>query len=156
MAGNFDYDKFTEALGKENKRMMKEAQQSAIGGVGKSLFGAVTTDNQKYGKTMANMYTGKKLKPGIGIGVGLAGVGLAVARMNRASTDLQGRDSAALNEWGNTRVARGLISNAPAPSASTVAPSVMAGGHITGNTSNANDLGATGDMVFGMHNKRHG
>lgn len=155
-----DYDLFSKVLKSEQNRRIKDAQNagikgvgSALGGIGKSALNASVTENKKYGKTLANLYTGKKLNPIIGAGVGLAGVGIGLSRMNSASTDLRGQDAAALNELGHTKVRRGLKSNAPAPSASTVAPSVMAGGHITGA---ANDMGATGDMVFGMHNKRHG
>lgn len=122
--------------------------------MGTDMFSAITTDN-KSGESIGNLFTGKKLNPLIGIGLGVAGVAANISRMNNASTNLRQNDAAHFNEIGNLSVKSRMQSTAPTASAQGVAPSVLAGGQQSGPGA-ADNLGATGDMVFGMHNKRHG
>lgn len=122
--------------------------------MGTSVSRAVMTNN-KAGEKMGNLFTGKKLNPLIGIGIGVAGVAANVGRMNSASTDLESNDAAHFNQLGNLGLRNRMQSTAPGASAQDVAPSILAGGQAP-SAGKADNLGATGDMVFGMHNKRHG
>lgn len=151
---NFDYDKFSRVLNDANEQPIKNMDKGMAKKLGSFAKRKLTTDNVKKGETLGNLYTGKKLVSGVGVAIGLAGVGSAIGLMKGASRDLQGNDAATLNALDNLTVASRTKNTAPRVSARGVAPSVMAGGHITGEK--ADDLGATGDMVFGMHNKRHG
>lgn len=122
--------------------------------LGTGIASSIFTES-KAGEKIGNLYTGKKLHPLIGIGVGVAGVAASVGRMNSASKDLESNDAAHFNQLGNLSLKERMRPTAPGASAQGVAPSILAGGQQTG-AGNADNLGATGDMVFGMHNKRHG
>lgn len=125
------------------------AAKKAAPGIGKASI----VENKKRGETLANAYTGKKLHPAIGWGVGIAGVALGAAKLATASTKLDGNDAQSFNTFGNLSIGSRTGSTAPLPMARGVAPSILAGGGVPGT---ADNMGATGDMVFGMHNKRHG
>lgn len=159
MSKAFDYESFINMAKTANKQAGKSVVDGATKKMGGKILSALTTDNEKFGKNMGNLYTGKKLKGGIGVGIAAAGIGLAAKRLSSASTSLTpANDPQYFNQLDNLTMASRIAPTAPMPTESTVSPSVMAGGHITGSqsTGNANNMGATGDMVFGMHNKRHG
>lgn len=160
MSKSFDYDKFANVASAANKQAGKSVVDGASKKLGSSVFSKITKDNEKFGKNIGNLYTGKKLKSGIGLGVAAAGILYSASKMNSASTSLRPQnDPQYFNQLGNLSINSRTAPTAPLPSVSTVAPSVMAGGHITGGgtpVGGANNMGATGDMVFGMHNKRHG
>ena len=122
--------------------------------MGTSVSKAVMTDS-KVGEKLGNLYTGKKLNPLIGIGIGIAGVAGNIGRLTNASRDLESNDAAHFNQLGNLGFKARTQSTAPGASAQGVAPSILAGGQAP-SAGKADNLGATGDMVFGMHNKRRG
>ena len=105
----------------------------------------------KAGARLGNLFTGQTINSGW-MGVAVAGAGaLAVGSMVSASTGVRadGNDAKSLSMMSPVRK---VGSTAPAPMAHSVAPSIMAGGREGPGA--ADNLGATGDMVFGMHNSR--
>lgn len=116
---------------------------------------ALTTAAPK-GKTIGNAFTGKKINDGWMAGALAGGTALAAGSILSQGTGgkLNGNDATTLNRIGNLSPASKIKDTAPAASAQGTAPSIMAGGRQAPSTSNADNLGATGDMVFGMHNNR--
>lgn len=90
-------------------------------------------------------------KAALGAGVlGAAGL-MTLGRLEAGTgSKISGNDVRSMNEMNMSQRITG-VNPAPPPTASGVAPSILAGARTTGN---ADDLGATGDMVFGMHNNR--
>lgn len=106
-------------------------------------------------EALGNLYTGKSLSRGVGAAIALGGLATAGARIGGASTDPHMNDAAYFNEPDNLSFKSRVRSTAPAPQEMTSAPSILAGGQAP-SVGQADNMGATGDMVFGMHNKRHG
>lgn len=105
----------------------------------------------KAGARLGNLFTGQTINSGwMGAAV-LGGTALGVGSMLSSTTGARadGNDAKSLNMMSPVRK---VGSTAPAPMASSVAPSIMAGGRESPGA--ADNLGATGDMVFGMHNSR--
>ena len=90
-------------------------------------------------------------KAALGAGVlGVAGL-MTVGRLEAGTgSKISGNDVRSMNEMSMSQRITG-VNPAPPPTTSGVAPSIMAGARTTGN---ADNLGATGDMVFGMHHNR--
>lgn len=90
-------------------------------------------------------------KGALGVGVlGVAGL-MTVGRLEAGTgSKISGNDVRSMNEMSMSQRITG-VNPAPPPTTSGVAPSIMAGARTTGN---ADNLGATGDMVFGMHHNR--
>lgn len=105
---------------------------------------------------LANAFTGKTINQGWMAGALAAGTALTAGAIlgDGTGTRVDGNDAATFNRPGNLDLNQRIKTTAPAPMAQGSAPSIMAGGRQAPGA--ADNLGATGDMVFGMHNKRHG
>lgn len=90
-------------------------------------------------------------KTALGAGVlGVAGA-MTYARLEGGTgSKISGNDVRSMNEMSMRQRITG-VNPAPPPTERGVAPSILAGARTTGN---ADNLGATGDMVFGMHHNR--
>lgn len=105
----------------------------------------------KAGARLGNLFTGQTINSGW-MGAAVAGAGMiTVGSMVAASTGARadGNDAKSLSMLSTTRK---IGSTAPPAMAQGVAPSIMAGAREGAGA--ADNLGATGDMVFGMHNSR--
>lgn len=121
--------------------------------VGSGIKSALLKDTKK-GESIGNLFTGKRVRPMVGVGIAALGVAGALSKMSTAPKSFDtGNDIDALNHVDNMTLSSRTKPTAPGASARGVAPSILAGGQ---NTGSADNMGATGDMVFGMHNKRHG
>lgn len=103
------------------------------------------------GAKVGNLFTGQRINSGwmgaAAVGVGALSVGSMLSATTGARAD--GNDAQSLNMMSPTRK---IGTNAPPAMAQGVAPSIMAGARQGAGA--ADNLGATGDMVFGMHNSR--
>lgn len=123
--------------------------------VGKGLKNALLKSDGK-GSRAANLYTGLKPRGSLvvgGIAAGLAakvayegGLGEQSVNKNNPLSPMSVLDP-------------GGVSMQNSQHAQAINPNILASGRIpsgTSNASNAPTLNATGEMVFGMHNGRHG
>lgn len=135
------------ALGTASKKIGKKMTQ----GAGKALSKVYTKD-AKRGATLANMYTGKKLRETAVLGtVAAVGIGAAGGLDNifgekRAAVNMA--DELSIFNVGKHMSAK--VGNAPIEKVES--PMMQADGLIQEDKT----LGANGAMVFGMHNKRRG
>ena len=116
---------------------------------GKFANKAFLTDD-KAGRQLKNLYTGKKMNalPAIGIAGGALGLGVM---MGRAEDDI-----ASGTNIGSASIAH-IVSGRPAPGPSDIveSPSMLADAQSL-LPSKADDLGTNGSMLFGMHNRKQG
>lgn len=126
--------------------------KATVGNLVKKAF----VKNAKHGASAANLYTGKKLNSvvlGGALAVGtVSAMGGVDSFGSQNLTTEQGTDLGNLMGPGiqNTLATRmGTAEQA-------TAPSILAGAREHQTKSQAPTLGAKGDMVFGMHNKRKG
>lgn len=127
------------------------------GSIVKNIAKKAVLANDKKGARLANFYTGKKLNSAViggavGLGAFAAVGGPSAFKEAPLKQDLSIESNTIL---GNQR----LLKSSIAPPEQAVNPSILAGGRIPtagGSGSKAPDLGATGDLVFGMHNGRQG
>lgn len=124
-----------------------------IGGLVKSAF----LSDAKMGRAVSNFYTGKKLNSMV-LGGALA-AGTAIAAGGPKSFGEQNLDPQSASDVQNIfgAGARTAMATRHSPTVDQgVNPSILAGARDLSNSGNAPTLGATGDMVFGMHNGRKG
>ena len=89
----------------------------------------------------------------VALGAGVLGVAgaMTLGRLEGGTgSKISGNDVRSMNEMSMRQRITG-VNPAPPPTEIGVAPSILAGARTTGN---ADNIGATGDMVFGMHNNR--
>lgn len=121
-----------------------------------SLVKSALVSNAKGGIGPSNLFTGKKLN-GITIGGALA-VGTLAAMGGPRSFGAQNITTENPRDIQNI-VGPGFkntMATRYSPAEEATAPSIMAGAREHHGGSQAPSLGASGDMVFGMHNSRKG
>ena len=146
-------NKFIDALGVAGKRIQSKPKRIGdalksdhkVGNTAKEIF----LKNDKQGARMGNLYTGKQVRwtPMLAIG----GVG-AVAALG---TDLGGRsgfDSANFGAKTGLLDVQAAMKTKQGTLESGASPMMLADGSSKG----SNTLGASGDIVLGLHNKRKG
>jgi len=106
--------------------------------------------NDKDGKNFANLYTGKKVRGLPILAIGAAG---AAATLGVGGNDKTGDDGFMGSGTGLLDVKR-MTTPRMGTMESGELPTFLADGGSRSSTSNT--LGASGDMVFGMHNRRKG
>lgn len=116
----------------------------------KNTASEVFLKNDKDGKNFANLYTGKKVRglPMLAIG----GLG-AAATMGVGGNDKTG-DEGFMGSGTGLMDVRRMAAPRMGTMESGELPTFLADGGSKSSTSNT--LGASGDMVFGMHNRRKG
>lgn len=102
------------------------------------------------GELAANLYTGMKPRGGLIVGGVMAGVGVKHALSGGFGGNTINKNNPLTPM--STLDPGGVAMNR-SQQAQAINPSILAGGRLP---STAPDLNATGDMVFGMHNGRHG
>lgn len=142
------------ALGTASKNI-KKAVQKVVENPGKSagkVLGTAFTKNAKHGPSLANLYTGKKLRESAVLGPAVVG-GLA---LGGGPKSLFGEKSASASEAKDLNVFNVSSNLAPRmgiqPIMKVESPMMQADGIIQEDKT----LGADGSMVFGMHNRRRG
>ncbi len=107
----------------------------------------------KSGKNFNNLFTGKKMKPlvSLGIGTAIVGTGIAMGSKEGEFQDyvIDGRVPTGLNPL-STNLKR------PVPQPINPLPLENPSMLADGLASSADTLGTSGNMVFGMHNSRQG
>lgn len=119
-----------------------------------SLLKTALTRTAKGGASAKNLWTGKQLRGGL-IGSGVALGALAAAGGPSALGPEKLRPDVA-SDVGTILGSQSLMAVKKTAIQEAVNPSILAAGRATQGTSNAPTLNATGDLVFGMHNKRRG
>ena len=102
------------------------------------------------GSRLANAYTGIKPRGSLIAGGVVAGLGAKVAWEGGFGAQSINKDNALTPQ---SVFDPGGVSMQRSQHAQAINPSILASGRLP---STAPDLNATGDMVFGMHNGRHG
>lgn len=133
------------------KNLMPDGKISA-----KGVANTLLLSDAPKGRTIENLYTGKRLNGKLIGGLGVAG---AVA-LGGGVNNIAGEKSTSLEKPSDIKSVFDLQSIAATKaSAEGAAPSenpyMTADGVVPGTKSKAQTLNASGDMVFGMHNKRH-
>lgn len=107
----------------------------------------------KSGRNFNNLFTGKKMKPlaSLGIGTAIVGTGVAMGVKEGKFEDdvIDGRNPTGLNPL-TTKI------NRPVPQPINPLPLENPSMLADGLASNADTLGTSGSMLFGMHNSKQG
>lgn len=125
----------------------------AAGGLVKHAF----TKDAAAGRAIGNLYTGKKLN-GLVLGGALAAGTLMAAGgpSSFGSQNLNPQGAKDVQNIFGSGMKNTMATRHSPMSEPGVNPSILAGARDTSNSSQAPTLGASGDMVFGMHNGRKG
>lgn len=105
---------------------------------------------------LSNIYTGKALRSSTAVAGIAAGTAGTIGLMGGFGPQKYQTTSNQVATSANSILGDGsLAASMRMPAEQAVSPSIMAGATMAPpQTSNAPDLGATGDLVFGMHNMR--
>ena len=164
------FKKTLKAQGLIDNKVVKEVAESAST-LGKNVKGtfapngkvsgsavtkALLTKDDKYGRRMGNLYTGKKLNTPVILGA----AALPMMAMYGTPADaLRGGnvESQKMKYYNSVSDIAGLMGTRQGllPPEPGINPTMAADG-TAGKASKAPTLGATGNMVFAMHNARHG
>lgn len=116
----------------------------------KNTASEVFLKKDKDGKNFANLYTGKKVRGLPMLAIGGAGVAVTAGVGGNAATG----DEGFLGSGTGLMEVRRMTTPRMGTMESGELPTFLADGGSKNTTSNT--LGASGDMVFGMHNRRKG
>ena len=138
-------------IGKAAANVGKETFHSSKKVKGK--FDKIFMKPDKSGRNFDNLFTGKKMKPLVSLGIGTAivgtGISMGVQEGKFEDNVIGGKVPAGLNPL-STNLKR------PVPQPINPLPLENPSMLADGLASNANTLGTSGSMVFGMHNSKQG